>query len=88
MIGDEELMQASKQHGARTFTIQMSVADSICLIATVQLACRHPEFNGPTRQVSELMARDMIATLMAISPGFALLDAGWDPQHDTVVVKG
>ena len=53
------------------------------VIATIQLACRHPEFKGQTRDNVEDFARTMCASLTAHDPALRkLLDMGWDQTFD------
>jgi hypothetical protein len=52
------------------------------LMATAQLAMRHPEYTGPTREIVERLVRRMQAVL---APGGALAEVaeqGWRPEYD------
>jgi hypothetical protein len=63
-------------------TVELSPFEAWCLMATVQLACRHPEFNGPTRQIAEKTARRLQAMVATTPPLQMLAERGWDPNYD------
>lgn len=58
-LSDEELVEAYqnelKKLDSQAVTIDLSLMpiDAVCLIGAVQLACRHPEFIGPSRTIVE-----------------------------------
>lgn len=55
------------------------------IICTIQLACRHPHFQGPTRVEVEGFARQMGNILSANDRDLKmLLEMGWDPKYDEV----
>lgn len=84
---DERFIKAME----RLFTDQQPVEVTMskhqlwCLITAVQLACRHPHFNGPTRDIVEKTAKDMAAPIVANDNDLKmLLEMGWNPQFDEV----
>lgn len=63
--------------------LQLTPGEAWCLLAQLQLACRHPDNNGPSRKVAEEIAR-YLQTAVATTPALAELAArGWDPTYDT-----
>jgi hypothetical protein len=65
--------------------MKLSALDAWCVLATIQLACRHPEFTGSTRQIAEGVARRMQASL-TLSPALQdLAERGWNPEYDEEV---
>ena len=53
-----------------------------CVMSAIQLACRHPEFDGPTREVAEGFARKL-QERVAVTPALQRVAAmGWDPEFD------
>jgi hypothetical protein len=52
------------------------------VLSAVQLACRHPGFNGPTRKIVEEVAR-RIQNLVASDGALAVIaERGWNPKFD------
>ena len=63
------------------FVLEASKRDIFQLIAALQLACRHPEFNGSVRQTVEAIARQMGSVLTVNDPDLRLLiNLGWEPD--------
>jgi hypothetical protein len=63
--------------------VQMSVDYAWCLLSTIQLACRHPRFSGPARDMVVEFAKSLQAQIAP--PGTALgrlAAAGWRPECD------
>jgi hypothetical protein len=61
-----------------------------CLVMAVQLACRHPRFDGGTRRVAEAMARKILDHVLdpngdgTVNPDLLELSrAGWNPNCDS-----
>lgn len=53
------------------------------LVSTVQLACRHPQFLGPTREIVEEWARFVGGQISANDPQLRLaIEMGWQPAFD------
>lgn len=64
-------------------TIIMDAPSCTQLIATIQLALRHPGNNGPTAQLMEQLTRNLIRRLDRAAPGLgAILEYGFNPEHD------
>lgn len=56
-----------------------------CVISTIQLACRHPNFNGQTRRVVEDWARQIGDAMTANDADLRMLyEMGWHKQFDEV----
>lgn len=63
--------------------IQISKQELWCFLCAIQLACRHPRFNGPTRKITEATARQLGAVLIANDPDLKMLfEMGWQEQFD------
>lgn len=85
-LSSEELAELFKDDFARLhekdFAMECNLLDMWCLLGAVQLACRHPEFNGPTRKIAEELART-IYDGMDVSPVMReVARRGWDTQFD------
>jgi hypothetical protein len=53
------------------------------ILSTIQLACRHPEFKGATRDQVEHFARQLGEALTANDPDLRLLfNMGWEENLD------
>ena len=64
-------------------TIEISKYDLWILLGTIQLACRHPQFIGPTRFASENLCRLLGEVLTNNDPDLRLLFAmGWEKNFD------
>jgi len=60
--------------------------DALKLLATLQLACRHPNFTGLTRDWVDEFARDLAERLACVGPAVAAMcEAGFDPACDVEV---
>jgi hypothetical protein len=66
----------------RPVTLQLTAADAWCLCSAVQLACRHPEFTGPTRTIAEAAARRIFQHITATPALAEVARRGWDPAFD------
>lgn len=67
---------------AGTFTIDVTTA--ACLVAQIQVACRHYANFGASRDIVEKWAKEVQRSLSLISPELAqILELGWDPDLDT-----
>jgi hypothetical protein len=61
----------------KTHAMECSCLDLWCLLSAVQLACRHPEFKGPTREIAEALAREIFDE-MDITPAIReVARRGW-----------
>jgi|SRR5262245_28497248 len=68
--------------------IKMTKFELWTLLATVQLACRHPQFQGPSRVIAEGVARQLGESLTRTDLHLrALFEAGWDWDHDEVTMR-
>lgn len=88
-IPTEDLAEQFKDDFAglheKTHAMECSYLDLWCLLSAVQLACRHPEFTGPTREIAEALARD-IFNEMDLSPTLReVARRGWEPEYDEVI---
>jgi hypothetical protein len=62
--------------------LELDGVQAWCLLSSIQLACRHPKFTGPTRQVAEQIGR-LLQDAVAPSGALAqLAEAGWNPDFD------
>lgn len=65
-------------------TLEILGGELIVLIATIQLACRHPAWAGNSREVVERLARNW--QNIVADPGSAMwgaLEMGWDAAYNT-----
>ena len=69
------------------FTIRLDGQQVVALIATIDLACRHPNFHGPTRLISEMLATSLKRIATRQAPDLDLLQSvfnlGWVPTPST-----
>ena len=66
----------------QTITLKLTALDAWAILSQIQLASRHPENTGPTRNIAERIARQLqeqIATTPALAQ---TAEAGWDPEYD------
>jgi hypothetical protein len=64
-------------------TVQSTRMQFYSVVAGIQLASRHPGFNGPTAQVAVHWAREISEALAANDPDLRLLLAmGWQQEYD------
>lgn len=65
--------------------LELSPTSAWCLMAQIQLACRHPSNEGPSRAIAESIARD-IQLVLATTPALAAVaEHGWDASYDEEV---
>jgi hypothetical protein len=69
-------------NATRTVKFNLPVPVAFSLVAVIQLACRHPEFQGQTRDLMEGMAREIADVVAKRGPLKALMEAGWGPEED------
>jgi len=68
--------------------LEISKALTWQLCSAIQLACRHPSFNGPTRKSTEEFAREVLQALCANNNDLRqLAEMGWHKQFDVVVAE-
>jgi hypothetical protein len=66
-----------------TLPLEINGVEAICIIGAIQLATRHPKFNGPSREIAEKFARDLQAAVVEKFPSAAMtLHMGWDQNFD------
>ncbi len=54
-----------------------------CLLAAIQLACRHPNFKGATRRITEQAARRLQDALLPKGSALAeVAERGWHEEYD------
>ena len=53
-----------------------------CIAAQIQLACRHPANTGPSRQVAEQFARQILKVIATTPELKRVAEMGWNPQFD------
>ena len=68
--------------------LQLGGWEAWALLGQIQLACRHPENNGPTRQVAEQIARQLQAAVATTPALAAMAEMGWNPDYDQEILKG
>jgi hypothetical protein len=86
MVTDQQFIEAFQNWwgDAGTLTIELTPIDVWTLLSAVQLACRHPGFHGPARELAEQAARKL-QNLVGVSPILAeVAEMGWDPKHDFI----
>lgn len=67
-------------------TVSLTPLGAWALVATLQLALRHPSNNGPTAAGMRKFTDHLISQIAAGNHGIReLLRAGYDPKHDTPV---
>lgn len=52
--------------------LQLGAIQAWSLLSTIQLACRHPEFVGPTREMAEAIAR-LLEEGIVVTPALAIV---------------
>ena len=53
---DDEEMREIIRFAEHKFVIRLDGQQVVALVATIDLACRHPNFRGPTRLIAEMTA--------------------------------
>jgi hypothetical protein len=89
VLSDEQLFSQyssdCRELQDRPVILQIDFLTALCVISALQLACRHPRFIGPTRQIVEQATREWAAN-MSVTPAIkAVLEAGFDPEHDAPI---
>lgn len=64
--------------------LHLTIAEALALLGTIQLACRHPHFSGPARDIAKRFGLRIQACLNAFTTQAiaGLAAAGWDPEFD------
>jgi hypothetical protein len=77
---DEWIAECMEANRSRPLNIEIGYMEMVCLIGAIQLACRHPGYTGPSRDVTEQIVRQIIEQFPPLTR--AILKEGWDPAHD------
>ena len=76
-------IEAIARAGDIHLALHLDFLSAWSLLATLQLACRHPAFGGATREVAERVARQVQE---AIAPPGSMrgmvAEMGWDARYD------
>ncbi len=56
---DDEEMREIIRFAEHKFVIRLDGQQVVALVATIDLACRHPNFRGPTRLIAEMIAEHL-----------------------------
>lgn len=68
---------------AEGIKIEVDPLTAVSIIANIQLATRHRENLGPSRQLAESFAKQLGLVVCGLRPDLAdAIQAGWDPQYD------
>jgi len=78
---EKALMELFKDPQPVHLQISKLLAWQLCSV--IQLACRHPNFTGPTRQSTESLVRELFQVLCANNNDLRqLAEMGWHKQFD------
>jgi len=79
-------VELPKLQASEPVVFEIGRIELACLIAAVQLACRHPRYPRTSRRIVEDTIRQMAAGAYANFPAAqALIDRGWDQAYDDLV---
>lgn len=81
---------AMKRLQVKGFRINLKLgpAQAMMLIGQLQLAARHPANIGPSSGLVRLLATELADELVEAEPELqAIIEAGWDPQHDVELTE-
>ncbi len=82
MMSDEQRALAGLRR-CRPIQLELSPDQAFCLVATIQLALRHPGNRGPTSKVAEAIGRALQDGLAAQDAELGrLCERGWHPVFD------
>ncbi|HEX9442031.1 MAG TPA: hypothetical protein VF909_20245 [Roseiflexaceae bacterium] len=62
--------------------LSMTPLEAWCLLACVQLACRHPDNTGPTRAIAERIARQFQQRIAGQGALAIVAERGWHTEFD------
>ena len=62
--------------------LRLGAVEAWAVLGQLQLACRHPANNGPTRQIAEQVARQLQAAVATTPALRVVAEMGWDPAYD------
>ena len=75
----EEMPEVPRGH---MIEMQISCESAICLIGQIQLALRHPQNVGASRNVVESIARKLQKAVTMIAPDWNdIFEMGWDESN-------
>lgn len=80
-LNDRDLRHLAKVD----FGVRIDGVRALQLLSVLQLACRHPQFQGPTRAAAEKFARLMQQQISVTKNLTAIAEAGWRPEFDEPV---
>jgi hypothetical protein len=88
MNGEDDLiakamteMKAMESLGIKII-LELGISDAMALIGALQLACRHPEFVGPTRYSVEKIIGQLFTNFEGKPALQELIRMGWQRKHD------
>ena len=88
MTDDEELREIIRFAGHK-FVIRLDGQQVVALVATIDLACRHPNFRGPTRLIAEMIAKQLRRIARREAPELDLVQSvcniNWISHADGIV---
>lgn len=67
---------------AQRLVISMTPIEAWCLLCQVQLACRHPENTGPTRDIAIKIARQFQQRIASSGALAIVAERGWHKEFD------
>lgn len=82
-VDEQQFLEEFKELESRELLMRLTAMQAWSVLSSIQLACRHPKFCGPTRQIAEEVARTIQG---AIAPSGALAQvaaAGWETEVGT-----
>jgi hypothetical protein len=81
---DEAEVAAALEYLSRREPLQISIQPMMAwaLLAQLQLACRHPRNQGPTRRMVERFARQLQGLIAPEGVLARLAERGWKPEYD------
>lgn len=53
-----------------------------CVASAIQLACRHPNFNGPVRHYAELFGHQIFEQIAKTPALQEVAEKGWNSEYD------
>jgi len=85
-MSDEDMMRELLDFAAHKYVIRIDGQQLTALVATIQLACKNPNFRGPTRLLVEAIAQQLQRIAKRGAPDLDLihdaLKIGWQSAPD------
>jgi len=79
-----EILQEIIEFSGHKFVVRLDGQQIVALLATIELACRHPAFHGPTRVLAENIGASLQRIARQAAPALDLLEGvchlGWAQQ--------